>query len=166
MMAHLYKHIRNMSIIIALLMIDLLFLGDTYAGVSMDGETIAISMPLGANLEESVQDLCPEGINVLGMFMALWSQSNYEGMYELIDDESKENYSFEQAKLDFQFMKFKNYTISLIKKQDENFEFFLTHGDWKSGDKDLRKILLSGKTFKIIMLNRGEFLKKSVDCYF
>ncbi|MFH1394837.1 MAG: hypothetical protein ABIH09_01615 [Candidatus Omnitrophota bacterium] len=162
----LHKHIRNIIIALVFLMTCLLFMGRSYADISMDSDGMAISLPLGANLEESMQDLCPEGINVIGMFMALWSQSNYAGMYELIDDKSKENYSFEQAKLDFQFMEFKFYTISAIKKQGENFEFFLTHGDWKSGDKDLRKILLNGRTFKIIMLNRGELLKKSVDCYF
>lgn len=133
------------------------------AEINMENGDMALSLPLWADLDEDAYELCPEGINVVGMFLAVWKEGQYAAMYKLIDDESKKGYSFDEAKFDLQFLKFKPYTISAVRKSGENFEFFLSYGDWKTGDKDLRKMLISGKTFKIIMPQRGVLFKRSAD---
>ena len=126
-----------------------------------------VNFPITGEDSENVDyDLCPQGAQVLYMFLGAWQKEDYQTMYELIDDESKKDYPFEEAKFDFMFMKFVSYKISSIKKNGENFNFILSYGDWKYGTKELRKVLISGKTFKIIMTSRGSIFEKSVDSYF
>jgi hypothetical protein len=62
---------------------------------------------------------------------------------------------------------YKDYTISQITElPDGNYEFLLSYGDWKGGDKDLKKMIISGKTFKIIMPAKNTFFKVSQADYF
>ncbi|MFH1552523.1 MAG: hypothetical protein ABID83_02645 [Candidatus Omnitrophota bacterium] len=127
---------------------------------------MGVGLPLGGGAEEADLELCPQGVRVVGMFFGAWQNEDYRAMYELLDDESKQGYPFEQARLDFQFLKFKEYGISSIKKSGGNFEFFLSYGDWKDGNKDMKKMIISGKTFKIIMPTKNSPFKESVDNYF
>jgi len=136
------------------------------AELIMEDGGMGLSMPLWAELDEESYELCPQGVNVVGMFLALWKERRYGDMYKLLDEESIKGYSFREAKFEFQFMKYKRYSISAIRKNGENFEFFLSFGDWKNGDKELRKMMISGKTYKIMMPRRGVFLEKSADSYF
>jgi len=157
---------RNIKAFLLMMIFCIAFTGRVSAQMSMENNAMGISIPLGANLDEDMYELCPGGMNVIGMFMAVWKTGNYEAMYELLDDESKEGYSVEEAKFDFQFLEFKPYVVSAVRKRGGNFEFFLSSGDWKTGDKELIKMLISGKTNKIIMPERGVLFKKSVESYF
>jgi len=159
------KHIITLLCVSAMVL-PVISARNVSAEVNMENGDMALSLPLWADLDEDSYELCPEGINVVGMFLAVWEAGQYAAMYKLIDDESKNGYSFDQAKFDLQFLKFKPYTISAVRKSGENFEFFLSYGDWKTGDKDLRKMLISGKTFKIIMPQRGVLFKRSADSSF
>ncbi|MBL7073594.1 MAG: hypothetical protein ISS33_07525 [Candidatus Omnitrophica bacterium] len=136
------------------------------AELIMENGAMGLSMPLWADLDEDSYELCPQGVNVVGMFLALWKARRYDDMYKLLDEESIKGYSPAAANFDFQFMEYKQYSISAIRKKGGNFEFFLSFGDWKNGDKELRKMMISGKSYKIIMLRRGEFLERSADSYF
>jgi len=100
------------------------------------------------------------------MFLAAWQNNDHRAMYELLDDSSKTDYSFEDARFDFQFMEFKPYRISSARKSGGDFEFVLSYGDWKSGDKEVRKLIIDGKTYKIKMPSRGTVFKESVESYF
>lgn len=123
-------------------------------------------LPFGGGSEKVDTSICPEGTRVVGMFLGAWQAQDYRAMYELIDDKSKENYPFEQAKFDFQLLEFKAYKLSSIRRDGDNYEFILTYGDWKDGDKDTRKMIISGETFKIIMPTRNSPFKESADQYF
>ena len=129
-------------------------------------ENAMMGMPIGGGSEEADLDLCPHGARVVGMFLAAWQKEDYRTMYNLLDDKSKENYSFEQARFNFQFLKFKPYRVSSVRRSGEDFEFILSYGDWKDGDKDVKKMLISGKTFKIIMSTGNSPFKKSAASYF
>jgi len=136
------------------------------AELKMETGDVGLSLPLWADLDEDSYELCPQGVNVVGMFLARWKAKQYDDMYKLVDEESRKGYSFAEARFDFQFMEYKQYSISAIRKNGENFEFFLSFGDWKNGDKVLRKMTISGKTYKIMMKRRGVLLEKSADSYF
>jgi len=159
------KHIIAVLCVFAMVL-SVVSVRNVSAEINMENGDMALSLPLWADLDEDEYEICPEGVNVVGMFLAVWKAGQYEAMYKLIDEESKVGYSFEQARFDLQFLKFKPYVISAVRKSGEDFEFFLSYGDWKTGDKDLRKMLISGKTFKIIMPRRGVLFKKSADSSF
>jgi hypothetical protein len=140
------------------------FCADAQGNVWMD-ENVMAGIPFGGDEEEADLDLCPYGARVIAMFLGAWQKEDYGTMYNLLDNKSKEDYSFEQARLDFQSLEFKPYTISSVRKSGEDFEFILSHGDWKSGDKDTKKMIISGKTFKIIMPTKNSPFKKSLESY-
>lgn len=127
---------------------------------------MGLGLPVGGGSEEADVDICPEGATTVGRFLYAWKNDDLKGMYEQIDEESMQDYPFEEAKFDLQFLEFKPYKLSSIRKNGENFEFILTYGDWKDGDKETKKILISGESFKIIMPSRGTFFKESIDSYF
>lgn len=140
------------------------------AGVGMAAELLmddgmAVGMPFGASEDANVE-LCPMGARAVNTFIAAWQTEDYETMYAMLDEESRKDYSFEDAKFDFQFLEFKEYAISSVRKRGDNFEFILSHGDWKDGDKDIRKMIISGKTFRIMMTSRGSPFKNSAESYF
>jgi hypothetical protein len=135
------------------------------SGLSLT-EGMGLGMPLGGESQEADLDLCPIGVNVVGMFLAAWQKGDIRSMYDLIDEDSKQDYPFEQARFDFRMLEFKPYTISSIKQAGENFEFLLSYGDWRDGDKATRKMIISGKTFKIIMPTKGSPFKRSAEDYF
>ena len=130
------------------------------------GEGMGMGMPLGGVSEEVDLDICPLGANVIYMFLAAWRKGDLKAMYGLIDEESKEDYPYEQARFDFQMLDFKEYKISSVKKEGENFEFILSHGSWKDGNKAIRKMIISGRTFKIIMPDKNSPFKRSAEDYF
>lgn len=135
------------------------------AGVSM-GDDLDMGIPLGGGAEEANVELCPQGVRVVAIFLAAWKKEDFQTMYKLLDDESKKNYPFKQARFDFQFLEFKNYKISSIRRQGEDFEFMLSYGDWRDGNKDIKKIVISGKTFKVIMATKNSPFKESIESYF
>ena len=127
---------------------------------------MGMGIPFGGVNEDAYMDVCPQGARVVFTFLEAWSNKDYKTMYYLIDDEAKHDYTFEDAKFDLQFMDYKEYKISSARKQGNNFQFILSHGEWKYGDKDIKKILVNGRTFKIMMPSRGVLFKKSADSYF
>lgn len=127
---------------------------------------MGMGIPFGGVKADAYMDVCPQGARVVFSFLEAWSKKDYKTMYYLIDDESKNDYSFEDAKFDLQFMHYKEYKISSARHQGDNFEFILSHGEWKYGDKDIKKLLVNGRTFKIMMPSRGVLFKKSADSYF
>ncbi|MGB2599423.1 MAG: hypothetical protein WBB86_04770 [Candidatus Omnitrophota bacterium] len=127
---------------------------------------MGLGMPFGGDSSEPDLDLCPMGANVVGMFLAAWKKGDIRAMYDLLDEDSKRDYPFEQARFDFRMLEFRPYNISSIRKVGENFEFLLSSGDWKDGDKATRKMIISGRTFKIIMPTKGSPFKRSAEDYF
>ena len=125
-----------------------------------------LSIPFSGKTEEVDYKLCPKGVQVINMFLNAWQVFDIETMYELIDDESKKKYTLEQARFDFYFLEFKEYVINGIKKYNNDFMFILSYGDWQDGDKEVKKIIISGKTFKIIMYKKGSPFKESAVDYF
>ncbi|MBD3427268.1 MAG: hypothetical protein GF409_08635 [Candidatus Omnitrophica bacterium] len=136
------------------------------------GIDIAYSSPMpgfswgGASEEEANLDLCPQGVLVVNQFLQAWQNGDYRTMYELIDDESKKGYTYEQATFDFQFMEFKEYRISYVRRRGDDYEMLLSYGDWKDGQKQVVKVLISGETYKIIMQSSNSPFKKSLESYF
>jgi hypothetical protein len=127
---------------------------------------MSFGMPIDGQTQEANLSLCPAGVDVIRMFLAAWEKDDLRAMYDLLDDESRKDYPFEQARFDFRLLEFKPYTISSVRKDGENFEFLLSYGSWKDGDKKMRKMVISGKTFKIIMPTGNSPFKKSADDYF
>jgi hypothetical protein len=126
---------------------------------------MGVGIPIGGDSGDRGLDLCPMGVSVVNTFLAAWEKGDFRGMYDLIDDSSKEDYPFAQARFDLMMLEFKPYTISSVRKEGENFEFLLSYGDWTDGDKDMKKMIISGKTFKIIMPTRTSPFKKSAGDY-
>lgn len=139
------------------------FAGQAFAGYDSESSgMMGVPVNFGAS---SGTDLsaCPQGARVIEMFLAAWDKGDYKTMYLLIDDASKEGYPYEEARFDLQFMDHKDYSISSVRKTGDNFEFILSSGDWKDGDKTIKKMLVSGRSFKIIMPSRGSFFKDSAE---
>ncbi|MFH1665004.1 MAG: hypothetical protein ABIA77_02535 [Candidatus Omnitrophota bacterium] len=136
-----------------------------FLAVPAMGNDMGIGIPLGG-ADDNTRDICPIGVKVVETFLSAWSRSDYRTMYELIDDAGKDGYPFEEAKFDFQFMEFKPYRISSVSKSGDNYDFILSFGDWKDGDKDIKKMEINGRTFKVIMPRRGEIFKRSSESYF
>ena len=145
--------------------------GGTLAVASMDAEdgggmNMGMGIPLDSFNNDADIDICPHGAKVIGMFLHAWQASDYRAMYELIDDDSKKDYPYEKAKFDFQFAEFKEYKISSVRRNGDNFEFVLSYGDWKSNNKETIKMVIDGKSLKVVMPQKGAFYKSSVDSYF
>ena len=134
--------------------------------VAIEDGSMSMGIALGGGGTKTGFDLCPRGVRSVKLFLVAWSKEDYQRMYELLDDESKKDYPFKQAKFDFQFLEFKPYKISLVRKVGDNYEFFLSYGNWKDGDKEMEKMLVSGESFKIIMATKNSPFKKSVAGYF
>ena len=127
---------------------------------------MGIGIPIGGEAIGPDEELCPVGVHVVRSFIAAWGNDDFESMYELLDDDSKTKYQKEEAIFAFGFLEYKPYKISSIKKTGDDFEFVLTHGNWKDGDKELKKILINGKSNKIIMSSSSSPFKKSAVDYF
>lgn len=129
------------------------------------GGMIGIPMNAIGGGDDADLSKCPQGARVVEMFLYAWSKADFQGMYMLIDDESKQDYSYEDAKFDFQFMDYKPYKISSLRRDGANFVFILSVGDWQDGDKETKKIMINGKTYKIIMPSRGVIFKQSAESF-
>lgn len=127
---------------------------------------VPMGLPIGGGSEEPDTELCPAGFHVVNTFLSAWEKKDYATMYDLLDEDSKRDYSFEQARFDFRLLAFKPYRISSVREDGENFEFMLSYGSWKDGNKDLKKMIINGKTYKIIMPTRNSPFKKSAADYF
>ena len=137
----------------------------SFASVDVDQESfMGIPMSIGGSDEPDLS-LCPHGAKVISIFMAAWEKHDYTAMYELIDEESQKKFSFETTKFEFQFMKFKEYKISSVKRSGDNFDFIISAGDWQTNDKDTKKIVISGKSYKIILDDRGMPFRESMANY-
>lgn len=158
--------LKNIFVYSFMMFLFLYILAGTAESDVMMEDPMNIGFAIGGGENEGNLDLCPEGASVIGMFLNLWKKNDYEAMYDLIDDDSKKGYSIEEAKFDFRILPFIPYTISSIRKAGDNYEFILSSGDWKDGDKKLTKMIISGKTFKIIMPTRNSPFKSSVENYF
>jgi len=126
---------------------------------------MGLGFPVGGGGEEANLDICPIGAQVVRSFLSAWRHEDYKTMYALLDDDSKKDYSFKEATLDFRFLEYKPYEISTVKKVGENFEFIISTGSWREGTKDLKKMIISGKTNKIIMPTRNSPFKRSIEEY-
>ncbi len=169
------KKTRNISFIISLFILIAFMAGDAFCMrdkeeeeglVAVEGGNMSMGVALGGAGTKTGYDLCPEGVMAIRIFMSAWQRNDYETMYALLDEESRKDYPFKRARFDFQFLEFKPYEISLVRKDGENFEFLLSYGDWKDGDKVVEKMIVSGKSFKIIMPTKNSPFKKSAASYF
>lgn len=112
--------------------------------------------------DPSGEDISPEGAGAINRFLEAWHVEDYASMYSLLDEKSLNGYTFEQAKFDFQFIEFKPYSISSVRKSGENYEFFLSYGDWRSGDKEMRKMVVNGENYKIVLQRDRSFFSRSL----
>lgn len=136
-------------------------------GVFCSADDMMMGFPIGEGAYSQADlDLCPQGARVIYTFLEAWRNRDYRTMYSLIDDNSKSDYPYNEAVLDFEFMEFREYNISSIRQKGQNFEFILSAGDWKYGDKEIRKVLISGYSYKILMNSRGNVFERSADSYF
>jgi len=140
--------------------------GRACAQAARMSDDMAIGIPFGGDDQGPDYDICPQGARTVGMFLSAWGRQDYMMMYELIDDAGKEDYPYDEARLDFQLFEFKEYRISSIRQTGDDFEFILSSGDWRDGDKHMKKMIVSGRTYKIIMPRRGSFFKDSIADYF
>ena len=154
---------RGISALLFLLLVS--FPASAGSQVTVD-DNMRVGMPFGADAEGADLDLCPQGVRVVGEFLSAWRRGDYETMYELIDDKSKNDYPFEQAKIDFRILPYREYRISSIRKKGKDFEFILSYGEWQDGDKELKKLYINGSTFKIIMASKSSPFKESITSYF
>lgn len=162
-MSAVRQYIKVFVAVVLLFFLSALSPGPAFAGYDADsGGMMGVPVNLGGSTEVDLS-VCPQGARVVEMFLAAWEKGDFKTMYLLIDDASKAGYPFEDAKFDFQFMEKMDYTISSIRRSGSNFEFILSAGDWKDGDKAIKKMLVSGKSFKIIMPSRGSFFKNSAE---
>jgi len=61
---------------------------------------------------------------------------------------------------------YKEYKISMVRKNGEDFEFLLSTGDWRDGDKEVKKMIISSKTNKIKLNSGNSPFKSSAADYF
>lgn len=157
----------RITLVLAAFVMCCLFAGPAWAGYNADDGGGLMGIPMNAIGAGDDVDLskCPQGARVVDMFLYAWSKGDFQGMYMLIDDASKADYSYEDAKFDFQFMDYKPYKISSLRRDGANFVFILSVGDWRDGDKETKKMIIDGKTFKIVMPSRGSFFKKSAESF-
>lgn len=160
--------VKNFKINMVAAFMALLILPSTicFSAPSNEGNDLMMGIPFGGVDDQAYMDVCPQGTRVVYAFLDAWSKKDYKTMYYLIDEGSKQDYSFDEARYDFEFMEYKEYAISSARQQGNDYEFILSHGDWKYGDKDIKKVLISGSSFKIVMPSRGMLFKKSADSYF
>ena len=137
-----------------------------HGGFNVDNDSMMMGIPVGGGSESVDVSMCPQGARVVEIFISAWENSDHVTMYALLDDRSKEDYPFEDAKFDFQFMEYRSYRISSVRRDGDDFEFILSSGDWRDGDKVTKKMIISGKSFKIITPSRGSVFKRSADSYF
>ncbi|MBD3296319.1 MAG: hypothetical protein GF392_03010 [Candidatus Omnitrophica bacterium] len=128
--------------------------------------SMGIGMPVGQGDDSSSLDMCPRGSRTVNIFLSAWKNKDYRTMYEQIDDRARKDYPYEQARFDFQFMEFRPYRISSVSRSGDDFEFVISCGNWRDGDKDVKKVYIKGDTFKIKMPSRNSVFKESVENYF
>ena len=125
-----------------------------------------MGIPVMGGSDDSSLDVCPQGVQTVQEFLRAWEEGDYRAMYDLLDNESKTNYPYEKARFDFQFLKFREYRVSAVRRRGNDFEVFLSYGDWKDGDKEMKKMMVSGRTFKVIMASSDSPFERSVETYF
>jgi hypothetical protein len=133
---------------------------------STSAKDMMMGIPFGGTDNNSYTDICPQGTRVVTAFLNAWANKDFKTMYNLLDDTNKKDYSFDEARFDFEFLEYKEYKISSVRQKGKNYEFILSYGDWQYGDKDTKKILISGSSYKVIMPSRGVLFKKSAESYF
>jgi hypothetical protein len=136
------------------------------AEITSGGGGLKMGVPFGKSASADDRKKCPQGSETITMFLLAWQQDDYKAMYELFDDASKEKCSFEEARFNFQLLEYKPYKISSVRKKGKNFEFILTYGSYRDRDEDMKKMIINGKTFKIIISPRGSPFEKSVESFF
>ncbi|HPS20471.1 MAG TPA: hypothetical protein PKY78_05745 [Candidatus Omnitrophota bacterium] len=135
-----------------------------YSGGSDGGPNVGIAFGGAGDVDTKI---CPQGVQTVKTFLASWANNDYEVMYSLYTDESKENYPLTQARLDFSILEYKEYEIiSIRRRSDGNFEFIISYGDWKDGNKDSKKLIIDGKTFLIVKSSPNSPFKVSAADYF
>ena len=158
------QNIIYCSIVSLITSIIVFYPGTASAEVDVgNGLLSAIPMAINSQNKEEVNfEICPQGARNVQLFLGAWGKGDYETMYLLLDKESIGNRSLDDLKFTFQFLEYKEYQISAIRKSGENFDFMLSFGKWRHGDKDVKKMLVSGKNFKIIMQSFDSPFKTSI----
>lgn len=126
--------------------------------------TPMMGLPISAfaNIGKDEGDMCPEGRAVITDFLAAWEEEDYKKMFSLLDSPDESGYTFEEARMDFRFMEYKSYVISSVRRIGDDFEFFLSYGEWRDGDKDMKKVMINGKNFRIILQKNRSIFKASL----
>lgn len=150
-----------------LILLVLVFpVSEVKARMHFDPETMGLGMPFGGPAEPDGLDKCPQGVHVVRQFIHAWSRQDWRMMYDLLDPGVKEEYSFDQAELDFQALEYRPYRISSVRKIGDDYEFLLSYGEWQYGDKDNQKMVVSGTSYRILMPRRGSPFQRSIASFF
>lgn len=136
------------------------------ARVHYRGGDMGMGMPFGGDSEIPGISENPAAVHVVQKFLSAWANQDWAGMYELLDPEVKRNYSLEQAEFDFQMIEYYPYEISSVTRSDGKYEFILSFGDWRYGDKKTQKMLLNAETIRILMPTDNSFFVRSLIGFF
>ncbi|MBF0494937.1 MAG: hypothetical protein HQL28_07420 [Candidatus Omnitrophica bacterium] len=129
----------------------------------MDENNTAVGIPIGGMAGEPDQKICPAGFAVVNNFLGAWQAGDLPAMYSLLDDSVKAGYSYEEASADFKLLEYKDYKISSARKRGDVYEFIISCGSWDFGDKDVKKMIIDGKSFKILMPSKHSPFKASLE---
>lgn len=153
--------------IVAMLLLIQPFLNADEPGVTMGDSGPMIGIPFSGQMDDTEVDvnICSLGHRTVTTFLNAWAHEDFKTMYAMIDASSKEGFPYEDAKFTFRFLEYKEYEISSIRKKGDNFDFMLSYGDWKMGNKETKKIIVDGKSFKIIMPSKSSPFKESLANY-
>lgn len=151
-----------------ILLFAALFSISAMAGVNMDSSG-PMGLPFSSNMGRKTEvdtSICPAGARTVTNFLKAWKKDDFPAMYDLLTDESKQKYPYDQMRFTFQFLEYREYEIISIRKNGDNFDFIIGAGDWKEGNKDNKKLIIDGKSFKIIMQSMNSPFKESAASHF
>ncbi len=153
---------------VTFLVLVLVLVSASYANESQRGgglPMMGVPLSMFASGQEDEGDICPEGSSVVNAFISAWGREDYDEMLSLIDMPA-EGYTREEMRSDLMVIEYKPYKISSVRQYGEDFEFLLSYGDWRDGDKDLKKVIINGRTFKIVLQGDNAVFKESLASYF
>ncbi len=111
-------------------------------------------------------DICPQGARIVEAFLSAWAEEDFQTMFSLIHEPERSDYTIEDMEMELRFVGYRRYQISSVRRKDDDFEFLLSYGDWRHADKDMKKVVVNGETFKIMVQRNRSIFTGSLASYF
>ena len=96
---------KNIFLIIAFFSL-VAFSSPALAGVNMDSSG-PMGLPFSTNMGGKTEvdtSICPAGARTVTAFLKAWKKEDFPAMYELLTDDSKAKYPYDQTRFTFQFL--------------------------------------------------------------